>query len=170
MRPFRRQPIPSRPLTAAEARVARGVFGDALDVEAVRVHGRPWFPLQGRGVAMAPDGQLWFRPEDYRADFTETLGSCAWLVHELVHAWQHQQGRPVLWRGLCEQLGRPWRNPYRYGAPDPARPFHRLLHEQQAAMVEDWFLLTHGARPRHGSGTPNQYRAAIPFLPREEFA
>ena len=153
-----------RGLTPAEARLAASVFGSALDASRVRIHGRRYLLGQGRGVAMSPNGNIYFRAEDYRTDFTTNLGDAAWLIHELTHAWQHQQGIPVRLRGLLEQLSRVWgRNPYAYGRIDPARPFRSYGLEQQAAIVEDFLRVRSGAEPRYGSGPLVEYRAAIPF-------
>lgn len=157
----------ARGLTAGETRLARAVFGTALDPSRVRIHNRPYMPGQGKGVAMTPNGDVWFRPEDYVADFSLNVGKSAWLVHELVHAWQYQTNRSTRVRGFFEHAGRLiGLDPYRYGQLDPAKPFASYKNEQQAAIVEDYFRLTQRLQPRFGSGSLQDYRAVIPFLPR----
>lgn len=156
----------SRPLTSGEVRLARAVFGAALDVSRIKIHNRPYLIGQGRGVAMTPNGEVWFRPEDYKPDFSRLATDSAWLIHELTHAWQLQTGRSVRFRGLAEQFGRLFGNdPYPYGELDPARPFGSYKNEQQAAIVEDYFRLTQRLKPRYGSGELSTYRRVIPFLP-----
>ncbi len=157
----------SRALTSGELRVARSVFGTALNVGSVRVHNRPYFVGQGRRVAMTPNGEIWFRSEDYLPDFSSDLDNAAWLVHELTHAWQFQSGRSVRVRGFFEQSSRLFgADPYRYGELDATKPFLSFSNEQQAAIVEDYFRLTNGLGPRRGSGQLAAYRRVIPFLPR----
>ncbi|WP_174280208.1 hypothetical protein [Sphingomonas bacterium] len=148
-----------RPLTPDELVAARAVFGDAIDWARVRIHARGFTPFQPRRTAVTPLGAVHFRREDWRPDFSGDWAGMAWLIHELVHVWQHQQGQWVIPRGL-------WERRYRYGALDPARPFARYGIEQQAAIVEDWYRLTRGQPAWRGSGSPANYRAVIPFLPR----
>ncbi|MEE4289500.1 MAG: vgr related protein, partial [Erythrobacter sp.] len=51
-----------RTLTPGEVDLARTVFGEAIDYAAVRIRRRKWFPLQPRGVTMAPRGHVHFHP------------------------------------------------------------------------------------------------------------
>jgi hypothetical protein len=154
----RRRATEGRELTPAERRLAADVFGDALDVGRVRIHARPWWPLQPRRTAMTPDGHVYFRQEDALNDYAARPNDAAWLAHELVHAWQHQTGVWVRLRGAVERR-------YRYGTVDPARPLPRWGIEQQAAIVEDWFRMTTGLPRRWGGGPLADYLAVIPFLP-----
>ena len=114
---------------------------------------------------MTPNGEVWFRPEDYRNDFSLTLADSAWLIHELTHAWQFQTGRQVRLRGLYEQATRFIRDPYDYGTLNSARSFASYLDEQQASIVSDYYLIQNRQKPRHGQGTLRQYQMVIPFLP-----
>jgi hypothetical protein len=147
-----------RALTPDELSAARAVFGDAIDWDRVRIYPRGFTPFQPRNVAVTPLGAVHFRRADFRPDFSGRWSDMAWLIHELVHVWQHQTGVPVLLRGLVERR-------YHYGVLDPAKPFARYGIEQQAAIVEDWFRRTRGIGPRYGSGSEADYRAVIPFLP-----
>lgn len=147
----------SRGLTPSEVGLARTVFGDALRYGDVRVHGRKYVFFQPATVAMTPNGELYFPCGCYRADFSATVGDAAWLLHELTHAWQWQQG-------VWVKLRAPFSRNYHYGRPT-AKPYARFNIEQQATLVEDWFRLNHGLAPAYGAGTPAEYRAVIPFLP-----
>jgi hypothetical protein len=120
-----------RPLTPGERRLAAGIFGDALDPVPVRIHRAKYFPLQPRNVAMAPDGGVWFHPDGglWRPDFAEAPDRLqAFLIHELTHVWQHQQGLCLLVR----------RHPFcRYDYQIvPGKPLQRYGIEQQAMIVE----------------------------------
>lgn len=149
----------SRLLTPDERRYATMMFGVSIDYARVRIHARRAYPFQPAKTAMAPNGHIYFPPAVYRPDFSIEIGLAAWLVHELVHVWQHQHGMWVRVLGaLCRR--------YDYGdlaiAPKPFRSFQI---EQQASIVEDWFRISHGLAPRRGTGSPDDYRRIIPFLP-----
>lgn len=128
-----------RPLTQAERALARGVFGDTIDLDPVRIRRRKWFPFQPRNVTMAPRGHLHFHPasDAYRDCFAaEHLGLQGHLIHELVHVWQHQQGINLVLR----------RHPFcRYSyAIRPGWALARYGIEQQAEIVRHAFLLRQG--------------------------
>ncbi len=163
-----RPPSIARVLTEGEVRLTNSLFAGTVATARVRIHNRPYFRGQGKHVAMSPNGQMWFHPEDHVPDFSINLSASAWFIHEMTHVWQYQSGRSVRIRGLFEQAGRlfGW-DPYGYGKPDPGRKFSSYKNEQQASIVEDYFRLLHGMSPRHGSGTLQDYRAAIPFLAAE---
>lgn len=149
----------SRPLTRDEATLARGMFGGAIDYDRVRVHNRAWWPLQPRGVTMAPDGDLWFHPQGglFCADFcAQSLTLQAHFIHEMTHVWQAQRsGRwwlPLMRHPFCR---------YDYTIV-PGRPFARYGIEQQAEIVKHAFLLRRG---RQVEGKPGLavYEALLPF-------
>lgn len=150
----------SRPLTRDEATLARGMFGGAIDYDRVRVHNRAWWPLQPRGVTMAPDGDLWFHPRGglFCADFcAQSLPLQAHFIHEMTHVWQAQRsGRwwlPLMRHPFCR---------YDYTIV-PGRPFARYGIEQQAEIVKHAFLLRQG---RQVEGKPGLavYEALLPFV------
>ena len=149
----------SRALTPAEAALARSVFGRAIDYDRVRVHNRNWWPLQPRGVTMAPDGDLWFHPGGglFCPDFCDTpLNLQGHFIHEMTHVWQAQRGGkwylPLMRHPFC-----------RYGYDIvPGRPFHRYGLEQQAEIVRHLFLLKQGARVE-GKPPLAIYEALLPF-------
>lgn len=133
---------PGRPLTPGERRLAAGMFGHTLDPGPVRLHCAKWFPLQPRNVAMAPDGHIWFHPEGglWHSDFAQAPDRLqAFLIHELMHVWQHQQG-------LCLLLRRHPFCRYDYRIV-PGRPLRRYGIEQQAMIVEHAFTARRAGRP-----------------------
>ena len=148
-----------RPLTRGEVALTRTMFGSAIDYDKVRVHNRRWWPLQPRGVTMAPDGDLWFHPEGglFCADFCAApLSHQAHFIHEMTHVWQAQRSGKW-WLPLM-------RHPFcRYGyAVVPGRPFDRYGIEQQAEIVRHAFLLRKGQAV---AGKPGRaiYDALLPF-------
>jgi hypothetical protein len=137
---FRRNP--GRPFTPGERRLAAEIFGNSLDLGSVRLHCAKWFPFQPRNVAMAPDGHIWFHPDGglWRSDFAQAPDRLqAFLVHELTHVWQHQQG-------LCLLLRRHPFCRYDYRIV-PGKPLQRYGIEQQAMIVEHAFLARRAGQP-----------------------
>lgn len=148
----------TRPLTRAEIALARSVFGDAIDLSTVVVHRDKYIFFQPDDTAMTPNGQIYFPEPVYRADFTGDVDARAWMVHELVHVWQHQQGVNVI-------LAAPFARRYNYGQLNAQSLFGAYNIEQQASIVADYYYLTQGRRTIHGSGPIEQYRRIIPFPP-----
>ncbi|ARS29361.1 hypothetical protein [Sphingomonas sp. KC8] len=148
-----------RPLTDAERALAMGVFGNAIDLQAVRLCQRKWWPFQPRNVTMAPRGHIHFHPDgsSYCACFgMAPLGRQGHLIHELVHVWQHQQGVNLLLR----------RHPFcRYDyAIKPGWTLERYGIEQQAEIVRHAFMLRHGvAIP--GAPPLATLESILPFKP-----
>jgi hypothetical protein len=136
------------------------VFGDAIKLEDVTFRRAKWWLLQPSWIVMAPDGHVWFHPNDrcWRDDFScASLSLRGLVVHELTHVWQHQQGVRLL-------VGRPPWARYRYLPLTPGKPFQSYGIEQQAEIVRHAFLLREGARL---AGTPalEVYRKLLPFAP-----
>lgn len=147
----------SRTLTSAERRLARSIFNDALDLDAVRIHNRKWWPFQPRRITMAPDGGVWFHPGGglYCDCFGAALPSQqGLLIHELVHVWQHQQG---IWLPLA-------RHPFcRYDySLKPGWPLKRYGIEQQAEIVRHAWMLRQGYAVA-GAPPLSQYESLLPF-------
>jgi hypothetical protein len=129
----------SRSLTEPERVLARSVFGDAIDLDSVRLYLRKWWPFQPRKVTMAPRGAIHFHPKGHSycdCFASNTIGWQGHLIHELVHVWQHQQGVNLILR----------RHPFcRYSyAIKPGWTLERYGIEQQAEIVRHTFLLRHG--------------------------
>lgn len=133
----------ARPLTVGEVDLARSMFGDAIDYDKVRLVRGKWWPLQPRGIVMAPTGNVHFHPADPRwsDDFSQaTLAMQGLLIHELTHVWQTQtRGRyylPLMRHPFCR---------YAYELV-PGRAFNRYGLEQQAEIVRHAFLARRGQR------------------------
>lgn len=138
------------------------MFGEAIDYARVRIRRRKFFPLQPRGVTMAPMGHLHFHPgaAHYCDDFAAaSLERQAHFIHEMVHVWQAQRrGR---WYLVLRR--HPWCR-YDY-ALKPGWPLDRYGIEQQAEIVRHAFLLREGA-PVAGAPSLAAYAAILPFAAR----
>jgi len=125
-----------RPLTPAETKLARSVFGSGLHYERICLHGGAWW-LPTRNIAIAPFGHVYFPANRFCPDFAKRpLIERAWLVHELTHVWQHQNGFPV-WLGgslLALRLGYLKNRAYRLPMLDTVPHLNRLNMEQQAEI------------------------------------
>ena len=132
-----------RPLTDGEIALARSMFGESIDYARVCLVRRRWWPLQPRGIVMAPTGNIHFHPADPRwsEDFSnEPLSRQGLFIHEMTHVWQSQtRGRfylPLMRHPFCRyayQLREGW-------------AFDRYGLEQQAEIVRHAFLARNGAR------------------------
>ena len=125
-----RQPVQRRPLTHGEQALVDWVFAGQIDTRRVRLHAAHWVLP---GYAVSPNGQVYFNPADFCPDFSrQPLALQGWFIHEMTHVWQVQQGIRVLRRALLDR---------RYGyVLEVGKPFLKYGIEQQAQMVQDWFL------------------------------
>lgn len=151
-----------RGLTVGERALARSVFGDAVNLDPVRIRRRKWFPFQPRQVAMAPCGHIHFHPRGtlWSEDFAgEPLLRQGLFIHEMTHVWQTQQrGKyylPLMRHPFCR---------YDY-ALRPGRPFYRYGLEQQAEIVRHAFLHRSGYVPPKAPPL-DALEPLLPFSPR----
>ena len=139
----------------------RSVFGDAIDLGAVSIKRRKWFPFQPRRVAMAPRGHVHFHPagKAYCDDFARAgIDAQGLLIHEMTHVWQTQQKGE--WYLML------MRHPFcRYDYTiRPGWPLERYGLEQQAEIVRHAFQLRNGVRIR-GAFPREVYESIVPFRP-----
>jgi len=133
------------------------MFGDAIDLDPVRIRLRKWWPLQPRRVTMAPRGHIHFHPEgtSYCDCFGEgTLAGQGLFLHEMTHVWQHQSGTNLILR----------RHPFcRYDYIfETGKPFARYGIEQQAEIVRHTYLMRRG-HVVPGKPPLEELEAILPF-------
>lgn len=142
----------SRALTESEVIMAKSVFGDQLDIRDVRLK-TAWWVL--KNYAVSPNGNIYFNPQDWVEDFTKaSLSKQSWLIHELTHVWQLQQGLKVVRGALVNRR-------YRYVLKE-GKSFFKYGIEQQARMVQDYYI-----RRTLGQDC-RQWEACIPFLANDK--
>ena len=155
--------VVTRPLTDSERRLARSVFGDAIDYDRVEVRNRTWAFFQPRRVVMAPMGHLHFHPAGglYCDDFCDTpLDRQGLFIHEMVHVWQAQT------RGTWYLVLMRWPTDRYSYTLRPGWGLARYGLEQQAEIVRHYFLLSRGVTVA-GAPPIESYRAILPFVPAE---
>lgn len=148
-----------RPLTPGEVALARSVFGAAIDYGQVTVQRRKFFPLQPRGVTMAPMGHLHFHPQaaHYCDDFAAAdIDSQGHFIHEMAHVWQAQ----TLGRWHLVLRRHPWCR-YDYTLK-PGWALSEYGLEQQAEIVRHAFLLRSGEQVP-GVDDKEAYAALVAF-------
>ena len=130
-----------RLLTLGETRLAHSVYGNLIFYGSVSIHCDSYltFVLHLSRVAMTPNGELYFRLELYRSDYSNVPPDLQHLfIHEMAHVWQHQKGMWVRTRGLFS-----WAVDYKYRL-DRARLSDYGM-EQQASIIADYhYLKTYG--------------------------
>jgi len=155
----------SRPLTDGEIRLARSVFGAAIDFSRVRISTRRW-----GAPAVAIGSHITFPPHPPTPDdFSRaSLPMRAWFIHEMAHVQQFQSA----WlRTTCSWLTVLFTGGYGRGCPGYryAAPFRRwgaYNLEQQATMVEHAYVLREMGAP---AAAPEgvalaDYERCVPYL------
>lgn len=138
----------SRQLTAGEIALARSVFADSIRLDNVQLK-TAWWVL--KNYAVSPNGNIYFHPADWIVDFSQTsLNKQSWLIHELTHVWQLQQGLKVVRGALIARR-------YNY-VFETGKCFFKYGIEQQARMVQDYFI-----RRQRGQYCQD-LESCIPFL------
>ena len=137
---------PGRTLREDEVALLRSIFGDGLDLSAVRIKEGPagLFSISRRAFTLGntvyvPPGSVPLAP--------------GLLVHELTHVWQYQHGGPdylseALWAQYLGD-GYDWRKGLAEG-----KRWEALNPEQQAELLEQAFLA--GVLPPRLPPTPEQ--------------
>jgi len=135
-----------RPLTKNEIRLARSIFRDSIKYDKVEVNKSGWL---NKNNATAPFGSIHFANNIYKEDFGGfglRLSLKALFIHEMVHVWQIQNNvlTPLI-QGIILRL-KPG-NEYEYSLNKSDLIDYNM--EQQAAIIEDYFLRLNGGSTRN---------------------
>lgn len=126
----------------------------------MKIHGRKYIFFQPADTAMTPNGEIYFPPGVYKPDYATEITDTAWLLHELTHVWQYQHGVWVRLQGILA------RGKYAYGdLAGNTAPYGSFNIEQQAAIVQDYYLTTNGHGAYYGQGARADYERVLPFVP-----
>lgn len=119
-----------RGLTDGEKQLVHSIFGDQVDTSIIWIHLSPLAYTDVAG-AVASSTEVYFYGHNRSTDFSrEDMGKLSTFIHEMVHIWQFQTQRrhTVVVNDL-----------YKYTIEPNAR-YEQFNIEQQAAMMEDYFL------------------------------
>ncbi|CAI0893352.1 hypothetical protein [Serratia entomophila] len=133
----------ARKLTIGEIGIAQIIYKDAIDYSRVRVHNAGYFPfgLQNDNTAVTPNGEIYFKPKNFREDYAmESAGFQHWFIHEMAHVWQYQMKMNVFLKGSMS-----WAATYEYSLPND-KTLADYGMEQQASILADYFLLVRFSR------------------------
>lgn len=134
-----------RALTSGEIELARTIFGDSIDYTSVTVSDKKYAFFHPRGGAMAPDGNLHMYG-CYSADYAAANARArALFIHEMTHVWQFQN---KILNPVNAAIELTLKHQFNYLA---AYDFHleqdkdltQYGMEQQASIVEEYFLMKH---------------------------
>lgn len=139
----------SRPLTDGEIKLAKTVFGDAIDYARVSVNDTKFIGFHPKGTAMAPNGSLYMFG-CYHADYSALPPHGQSLfIHEMTHVWQYQN--KVL-KPVVEAVKLNLAHKFNYDAAydytlDAKKDLLAYNMEQQASIVQDYFVLRETGAP-----------------------
>ncbi|ESK37645.1 hypothetical protein P256_02078 [Acinetobacter nectaris CIP 110549] len=140
--------VQKRSLTSGEKQLIQSVFNNHIVLENVEIIAHK---AVMKNYAMSPNGKVYFNPVNWVEDFSILdIYKQSWFIHEMVHVWQLQQGVNVVLGAICN---RRYRYKLKYG-----KAFHCYGVEQQAQMVQDYFLKKKLALPC------DDLKQCIPFL------
>lgn len=139
----------SRRLTEGEVILAKQLFGNTINYAAIELHHDTLyrFGLQNKNRAVAYFNKISFPGTAYSDDFSKDPDPVkqSVFIHELVHTWQQQNDvLHVPWSFALENLKHHfnYQQSYLYKL-DADKDLTDYGFEQQAAMIQDYFLLTH---------------------------
>ncbi|MFN7114261.1 MAG: type IV secretion protein Rhs [Alphaproteobacteria bacterium] len=140
-----------RPLTAGETALARSVFGASIDYDRVTVTEGKFIAFQPYGTAMAPDGKLYMYG-CYKDDYSgQNDGWKSHFIHEMTHVWQQQNG---ILNPVAEAVKLSVKFRFNYNAAydyrlERGKDLLDYNMEQQASIVQDYFMLKHCGQQGH---------------------
>ncbi len=126
-----------RPLSDAEVRLLRGVFGDGISYESVRLVRMATFIARLNGSRAFVLGNTLNLPDQDHDDIARGRNPSL-LVHEATHLWQYQHHG---WGYVAESL---WAQSFGDGydyvkALRQGKPWRKMNPEQQAQLIQDAF-------------------------------
>jgi len=135
---------PHRALTANERALLKPLFRDSIDYDRIQVI-RGKFLFQPDRVYMTPRGNIYAPGDLWSEDFASASTSPyrrAVFVHEITHVWQFENGMDLVAQGMAEfaKTGGAYEKAYPYTL-DKSRDLVEYGMEQQASIVEDYFLI-----------------------------
>jgi hypothetical protein len=137
--------VEGRVLTDREIALLQPIYGAGVDLSLVRVIPAKLSRFQGDDTYMTPENSIYAPGSLFEEDFAAP-GIDPYLqavfVHELAHVWQHQSGLDVVAAGFVSFVDTKGRYGKGYAyALGLGRDLTEYAVEQQASILEDWFLI-----------------------------
>lgn len=129
-----------RGLTAGETALLESVFAKTIAFSSVKVHNYKYIFFQPDDTAMTPNGEIYFPPKHYKADFSvESLSVRAWFIHEGAHLYQYYSLKWIVKvRGIVDRS-------YDYKL-DSRKKFQHYGLEEQGDIAHDYYVLREGGK------------------------
>ncbi|RYF01637.1 MAG: hypothetical protein EOO77_33040 [Oxalobacteraceae bacterium] len=147
-----------RALTQGELGMIGWMFGRVPGVERARIFPLNfWWPYPN-DRAMTPNGNIYFPNQDFRDDFslpTVPIELRALFMHEATHLYQHYA------LGMWLMLKGPFDRNYGYRL-EKGKALRGYGIEQMGQIVQDYYTLRNGGRPRLRGVRPDDYADAVP--------
>jgi len=157
----------SRHLTTGEIAIARQVFGDSLNYEAVKIHDGAFVFFQPHHSGMTPNGEI-YAHDCFKADFSQgDANDRAFFIHEMTHVWQYQN--KVL-NPITEAIKLNFKHKFNYAAAyefqlDDKKDLTDYNMEQQASIVAEYFQV------KEAKGNVSQHEKVLKnFLANSSYA
>ncbi|MCE9507036.1 MAG: hypothetical protein K8R48_01810 [Alphaproteobacteria bacterium] len=140
-----------RPLTDAEITLAKTIFGNSIDYAAIKVLDQPTSSLQPSNTSMVVGNNIYMH-KNYRDDFAQSspFSRCL-FIHEMTHIWQ---GQNKLFNQVLAVAELQLKHKFNYAAAyyfnlDGAKDLTDYGLEQQAAIIEEYYLIKHAGMPSY---------------------
>jgi hypothetical protein len=156
-------PVP-RTLTSGEIDLLYPIFGDTLDYDQ-QIVGRNDSHTGGETNSFTPGYLPNMSPHIWRWDYSMApIAHAAVFVHEMVHVWQSGHGSHNLWRGFKIWVDYDdYEKAYKYNL-DASSSLSDFNMEQQAAIIEDYYLVSKGKQPDSNVGARNSTIDYAPYV------
>jgi type VI secretion system secreted protein VgrG len=157
-----------RPLTPGEKALLMNVFGAfTLPYSEIKVDTND-HNLGGAINSITPLDVAYLSTLIYVADFSDPgvpADKSGVFVHEMTHVWQfhHDYHKLLQFGWLYVSKFFDYEKAYPYDLASSS-DFDYYNMEQQAAIVEDWWLITHNSRPSNNTGARTSAADYAPFL------
>jgi len=131
----------SRSLTTGEIALARQVFGNAINYDAVKIHDGSYMPFQPSQSGMTPNNDIYMR-DCFQPDYSQgNVDDQAFLIHEMTHVWQYQN---KILNPVVEAVKLNLKFKFNYSAAyafqlDEKKELTNYNMEQQASIVAEYF-------------------------------
>ncbi len=146
----------ARRLTQGEIALAKTMFRDSIDYDTVRIHDKKYVFFQPNNSGMTPNGEIYISGKStYKDDYsTASEHMKAFFLHEMTHVWQYQN---KLLDPVAEAMKENIKHNFNYAAAYPyeidvKKDLTDYGMEQQASIVEHYYLIKQGLRSAGHSG------------------